>query len=291
MCFEMCDGKKIYQYSYEAWNEGGKSVGTMLEDILADPDFPKAEELIIGDWGECWEKSCQPVLDGIAEKPEQFSHIRKLFVGDMDFESCEVSWIIQGNYSRLWAAMPQLKELTIKGSTDLELGEVCHEGLEALTIICGGLPAEVIGSIRKAKLPNLKKLVLYIGVEDYGFDGDGETIRELLAGADFPRLEYLGIVDSEIQDELARVVLESRYAGQVETLDLSMGTLTDEGGALLLEKVPALSNLKKLDLHYNYLSDEMAEKLRALPIEVDVSEQNEEDEYDGEIYRNAMLTE
>ena len=35
----------------------------------------------------------------------------------------------------------------------------------------------------------------------------------------------------------------------------------------------------------------MAEKLKNLPMEVDVSEINEPDEYRGEIYRNAMLTE
>ena len=110
----------------------------MVEDILADPDFPGLTGLVIGDWGDTWEDSCQEILDGITENKEKFSHIEELFIGDMDYEECEVSWIIQGNYSKLWAAMPQLKALTIKGSTDLELGEICHEGLESLTIICGG---------------------------------------------------------------------------------------------------------------------------------------------------------
>ena len=84
--------------------------------------------------------------------------------------------------------MPQLKELTIKGSTDLELGEICHEGLESLTIICGGLSRSVLRSIQDAKLPGLKKLLLYIGVEAYGFDGDENTVKELLEKADFPKL-------------------------------------------------------------------------------------------------------
>ena len=43
----------------------------------------------------------------IAEKADRFRHITKLFIGDMDYETCEVSWIIQGDYSRLWKAMPQ----------------------------------------------------------------------------------------------------------------------------------------------------------------------------------------
>lgn len=282
---------KKFMYSYDEYEEQGKGAETLVEDILADPDFPALRELVIGDWGNSWEDGCQKILDGIVEQAERFSHIESLFIGDMDYEECEVSWIIQGDYSRLWAAMPQLKELTIKGSTDLELGEICHEGLESLTIICGGLSRSVLSSIQDAKLPGLKKLLLYIGVEAYGFDGDENTVKELLEKADFPKLTYLGIEDSEIQDELAQVVLESKFMGQIETLDLANGTLTDKGGELLLKELPKWPNVKKLDVHYHYMSDEMAGKLEALPLEVDASEGNEDERYNGEIYRNAMLTE
>ena len=282
---------KKFMYSYDEYEEQGKGAETLVEDILADPDFPVLTELVIGDWGNSWEDGCQKILDGIVEQAERFSHIESLFIGDMDYEECEVSWIIQGDYSRLWAAMPQLKELTIKGSTDLELGEICHEGLESLTIICGGLSRSVLNSIQDAKLPGLKKLLLYLGVEAYGFDGDENTVKELLEKADFPKLTYLGIEDSEIQDELAQVVLESKFMGQIETLDLANGTLTDKGGELLLKELPKWPNVKKLDVHYHYMSDEMAGKLEALPLEVDASEGNEDERYNGEIYRNAMLTE
>lgn len=282
---------KVYVYDYDEYEDEGKGADTMVADILADPDFPSLSELRIGSWGSAWEDSCQPILDDIVANAERFSHIRKLFVGDMDFEECEVSWIIQGNYDALWAALPQLKELTIKGSTDLELGNVCHEGLESLTVICGGLPMSVIEAVQKAKLPNLKKLLLYIGSDYYGFDGDKESIRTFLAQADFPKLEYLGITDSEIQDDLTEVTLESKFMGQIHTLDLSAGTLTDKGGALLLEKIPAYPNITFLDLHYHYMSDEMVQKLEDLPIELDVSQQNEPENYHGDIWMNALLTE
>ncbi|MDE7187647.1 MAG: STM4015 family protein, partial [Lachnospiraceae bacterium] len=251
---------KTYSYDYEEY-ESGKGAKTLAEDILKDPEFPELEELIIGGWGGEYEESCQPLLDAIVENADRFGHIRKLFVGDMDFEVCEVSWIMQGDYSRIWKAMPQLKELTIKGSTDLTLGEIEHENLESLTIICGGLGQNVIQEIEKAKLPQLKKLLLYIGIEDYGFDGNVDTIQELLANSDFPKLTYLGIVDSEIQDDLTEVVLKCKYIRQIETLDLSCGTLTDKGGELLLSKLPELSNIRKLDVHHHYLSDEVMEKL------------------------------
>lgn len=284
---------KLFSYSYEEYEDGDKSSETMIQDILNDPDFLDLKEIVIGDWGDSWDDSCQAIIDGIVENADKFSQIESLFIGDMSFEQCEVSWIIQGNYSKLWAAMPQLKNLMIKGSQELELGEICHENLEALTIICGGLPKSVIKSIQKAKLPNLKKLLLYIGVENYGFDGDESTIKELLKEADFPNLIYLGIVDSEIQDELTEIILESKFIDQITVLDLSLGTLTDKGGELLLEKIPSHPNIKKLNLHYNYLSDEMAKKLEEeLQIEeIDVSEREKEDNYGGEIYRYPMLTE
>lgn len=56
------------------------------------------------------------------------------------------------------------------------------------------------------------------------------------------------------------------------------GTLGDEGGQALLDR-PAITNLKKLDLHHHYLSDEMRKRFQSLPIEVDVSGQESEDDY------------
>lgn len=282
---------KRYAYDYEQYESEGKNAATMIENILSDPEFTGLDGIVIGSWGGPWEESCQPLIDGIAAHTDRFSHIKSLFVGDMDYEDCEVSWIMQGNYSKLWAAMPQLKELTIKGSTDLALGITSHENLESLTIICGGLPESVIQEIQNAKLPNLKKLLLYIGVDYYGFDGDADTIKQLLENSDFPKLSYLGIANSEMQDELTEIVLDCKYIRQIHTLDLSCGTLTDKGGALLLERLPSLPNIKKLDVHYHYMTDDMEQKISRLPIETDISEQCEADEDDGDIFMIAMLTE
>ncbi len=284
--------EKKYYHEYEDY-EDGKTAETMVGEILADPEFQNIDKLIIGDWGGAYEDSCQAVLDAIADNADKFSHITSLFVGDMDYEECEISWIIQGDYSRIWEAMPQLKEITVKGSTDLKLGKIKHSNLESLTIICGGLGSDVIKEIEEAELPELKKLLVYIGSENYGFDGDADTVRSLLANSDFPELEYLGIADSEIQDELTAVVLDCKYIDSITTLDLSCGTITDKGGELLLKKLPELKNLKKLDLSYNYLSDEMKEKLTAAApaVEMDLSDSQEADEWDGELWYNAMVTE
>lgn len=284
---------KKYSYEYEEIDEEEKSCGTMVPDILADPEFVNLEEVVIGCWGEAWDDDdgAQTIINDIIENKEKFSHIKSLFVGDMDFEECEVSWIIQGNYEKLFEVMPQLEKLTIKGSTGLDLGKVNAPNLRSLEIICGGLPKEVIQSVRDANLPALEELRLYIGVDDYGFDGSIEDIKELLEKSNFPKLEILGICDSEIQDEICEAVLASKYMKQIQRLELSMGSLTDKGGQLLLDKLPEFPNVKYLDVHYHFLSDEMMKKLEALPIEVDVDEQNEPDEYDDEVYYYPMLTE
>lgn len=287
---------KTYTYDYDDYEDGSKGAGTMVKEILEDPEFAELTEVVIGDWGNAWEDACQEIIDGIVEQADRFSHIDSLFIGDMDYECCEVSWIMQGDYSRLWEAMPQLRSLTIKGSTDLVLGKISHENLEELTIICGGLPEDVLMAIQEAHLPNLRKLLLYLGVDSYGFDGDADRIRTFLEKSDFPKLVYLGLTDSEIQDELAEVVLESKYISQIRTLDLSMGSLTDKGGELLLTRLPSYPNIEALDVHYHYMSDEMVRKLEDLNhqhIEVNASEQEKPytSSYDGEVYYTPMLTE
>ncbi len=287
---------KCFFYTYEQYDEEDKNGRTLVEDIMNDSEFAGLEEIVIGCWGECWdpndEDGSQAIVDGIIANKDKFSHIKSLFVGDMDFEECEVSWIIQANYSKLWAAMPQLEKLVIKGSTGLELGEIVSDNLKHLEIICGGLPASVIQEIKKAKAPNLETLLLYLGVEDYGFDAEPADLESLLSESDFPKLSYLGLTDSENQNEIAEMVLNSKYISQIATLDLSNGTLTDEGGQLLLDKIPEYPNIKELNLEYHFLSDEMMEKLEGLEgVEVCVDDPQEADEYDGEVYYYPMLTE
>ena len=58
-----------------------------------------------------------------------------------------------------------------------------------------------------------------------------------------------------------------------------------------MERLPEFPNIEKLDLHHHYLSDEMMGKLEQLAIAVDLSEQEEADEWDGKLWYNAMLTE
>lgn len=66
---------------------------------------------------------------------------------------------------------------------------------------------------------------------------------------------------------------------KIKVLDLSMGTLSDEGAKALYEN-PKIRNLDKLDLHYHFISDEWIEKLKTLPLDIDTSDQQDGDDPD-----------
>lgn len=270
---------------YDEYEEG-KKMQDMLEELANGPASKELTSLIIGDWGGAYENDSSEIVETLVRLNGQFPGLRKLFIGDMDFEECEVSWILQSNLAPLLTAYPELVSLTIKGSSQLELDPARHEKLEELVIICGGLGENVIASIHGGQFPRLKKLELYIGVEDYGFDGDLDTILPLIEPGKFPALTYLGLKNSEIQDEIAIALAQAPILDQLHTLDLSMGTLSDKGAEALLGS-ERVKKLQFLNLSHHYMSDEMISRLQQSGLHVDVSEQQESDDD----YRYPALTE
>lgn len=290
----MLKSKKYFYTGDQIWNDDSDveiNSLTLANDIIADSELSSLDELIVGCWGESYDNPVQSLLDVFVENKDKLQHISRMFIGDMDYEECEVSWIEQGDYSNLLKALPNLKSLTIKGSNELSLGNINHNNLEELEIICGGLPTSVIKQIASARLPKLKKLNLYFGVEDYGFDGTIEDISSILKADYIKNLTYLGLGNSELQDEIVEKIVESKNLYNIKTLALSNGTLTDKGGQMILDNISMFKGLEKLDLTYHYLSEEMMQNLRNTGINVILDEANEPDEYDGEVYYYPMLTE
>ncbi|RYD78589.1 MAG: DUF1427 family protein, partial [Verrucomicrobiaceae bacterium] len=184
-------------------------------------------------------------------------------------EPAAISWIQQSDVSSLFHAYPELEHLRIRGSNELSLGRIKHDKLKSLTIETGGLPVSVIREVFAAQLPALEHLELWLGTDNYGWDGSIEDLRPIFTGNLFPSLKYLGLRNSKVADAIATELVSSPVLTRIEVLDLSLGTLSDDGGAALAGS-EAVKKLRKLDLHYNFLSAEMQAKLQALPIEVDV---------------------
>ncbi|AIQ45341.1 hypothetical protein R70723_05085 [Paenibacillus sp. FSL R7-0273] len=268
--------------------EDGQRMDTEIERLSASPEAAQLTSLIIGDWGQAYENSSDEVVEALVKHSGSFPSLRKLFIGDMSYEECEISWITQTDLSPLLPAYPELQSLTIQGGTDLGLSNLQHDKLEELIIITGGLGKKVLSQIAAGSLPNLRKLELYLGVDNYGFDGSLEDILPLIQPGKFPKLTYLGLKNSEIQDEIAAAVAEAEILDQLHTLDLSLGTLSDTGAEALLAS-SRIKGLQALNLSYHYMSDEMIARWRKSGLPVDVSDQQKSD--DDEDWRYPSITE
>lgn len=265
------EGKK-FGLSYDDYENGVN----LLDRILKDKHLSEYKQMAFG----CWSyegDDCTALMNFIIEHKDKFQQLEGLFWGDIDEEEQEISWIEQTDLAPLLAVLPNLKDLKIKGTACLRLGQVSRPNLRSLEIISGGLPTEVVEDIVASDFPNLEKLILYVGVNDYGFDDDIEIFRPLFSKARFPKLTYLGIVNSDQQNGIVEMFLESDILPQLETMDISAGVLTDEGAQLLLDNMDKISHLKFIDMRYNFLTKDMRKKLQQLPMKIDVADSEDPD--------------
>lgn len=239
----------------------------LLQELLSQVDLAGLKALIIG----YWEEGTQPTgyLEALIER--RLPSLRALFVGDMTSEECEISWIGQCDYSGLIEAYPDLEVLRIRGMDGLKLPSTEYRSLQELAIETGGLPSSVVEAIGDSSLPQLRKLELWLGDSQYGFDGDLSTYQRLLEKIRPERLSYLGLRNSEIADELAVHLSRQEWLGSLDTLDLSMGTVGDEGAAALCAS-PNIRGLKVLDLRHHYISTPLIQRLQLLPLTLHIDE-------------------
>jgi hypothetical protein len=217
-----------------------------------------------------------------------------LFIGDVIRTEQEISWIQQTDLSPVCAAYPHLRHFRIRGGGGLSLGNIRLNELRSLAIESGGLSANVVRQVLQSDLPNLEHLEFWLGSDSYGGDATLEHLRSLIAGELFPRLKTLAIRNCRFADALAQAIADAPVMKRLDVLELSLGTLGDEGARVLL-KSSSIRGLKKLDVHHHYISQAVVEELRALPIVVDASdrrETNPDDEYgDGPLGRYIAVSE
>lgn len=240
-----------------------RSMVALLDEYLAHVDRSRLEALVIGMWGEPHDAGPDAVLERLAQRAAELPSFKALFVGDMTYEECEISWIIQGTrYHELLQAFPKLEVLRIRGATSLKFKPVTHAGLRQLVIESGGLPSEIAESLAQSELPALTHLELWLGDDNYGFDGDVALYRRVVDGLRTPALRVLGLRDSQIADGLAQWLAGEAWVAQLDALDLSLGTLSDAGAEALLGS-PYMAGLKRLDLTHHYISEPLQDDLRA----------------------------
>jgi hypothetical protein len=239
----------------------------LLDALREDEQAPQIKALILGMWSSDTDDPADPVYEKLVE-PETvaaFSSLTALFVGDITGEEQNISDINQADIAPVMRAYPALRTLRIRGGFELALNGLDSDALETLIVETGGLSRDCIAQVCAARLPNLEHLELWLGSERYNY-GKQHTIDDvmpILSGRLFPKLRHLALRDCEYTDELARALADAPVLSQLDTLDLSMGTLGDEGANALIAS-PQVKKLKQLDVSHHYMSPAVAAALAAL---------------------------
>lgn len=139
--------------------------------------------------------------------------------------------------------------------------------LRKLEIVTGGLTSETVASIRGGKLPRLEALLLCTGDPegDYGSTVSMDDLEWIFAAEAIAGVRHLGLANSGLADEIAAALPGAKVLAQLETLDLSRGTMSDEGARHILDRRDAFAHLRELNLSRNFFSDEVLAELQALP--------------------------
>ena len=250
---------------------------TRLDALLADPRVGDLRALVIGNWfADVCEDPPRELVARLLARGKELRSLEGLFVGDIIQEECEISWLHQMNYSDVLRALPQLREFWVRGGDGLRFLDFQHASLRTLTVQTGGLSKGAVQDIAAARLPELQTLTLWLGSDEYGGDSKVGDLAPILSGDNFPKLEHLGLQNSHYTDAIAVAVAASPILGRLKGLDLSMGTLTDEGARALLA-APAVRGLRHLNLRYHYVSPELVKQLKGLGIEVNTADRQEPD--------------
>ncbi|MGW0664714.1 STM4015 family protein [Streptodolium elevatio] len=263
---------------------------TRFLETVKTEDVPA---IVIGTWGEHGESSATAVRL-LCEQAARLPALRHLYLGDISSEENEISWIQQSDITPILTAYPALETLVVQGGDGLTLDPaVGHPALRTAEFQSGGLPAAIPRAFGTGAFPSLTSLELWLGVSEYGGDATVADLAGILRGDGLPALTRLGLMNSEIQDEIAAAVGSAPVVSRLTTLDLSMGTLGDEGAEALITGQP-LTHLTHLNLRHHFIGEAMRRRLlAALPgVDVNLDDPEEAEEWgDGEAWRYTEVAE
>ena len=269
-----------YEYDFD-----GPDTEDLLSLVLKKPIGQFMQELVIGitsgmEDGDADFSTCLRLIAAAGKK----ASLKRLIVGDFDMYECEISWSSLGDAGKIYAVLPNLEYLKFHGGS-LSLGKLQHKKLKQLVIETGGLPADSVKSIAKADLPSLESLEVWFGSEDYGAEGNIKMLAPLFDGEGYPSLRHLGLQNSEFENDIAKKIVTAKILPQLTSLDLSMGTMTDEGAQALLDHADSLKHLSAINVEDNFISKDMVKKLeKAFGKKINIGDQEAPDEYDGELF-------
>ena len=274
-------------YAIEGDSERDDEVETVdiLDKVFAHPSGRYVTELNLMSNGDPNEDNLQNLLDLVGKKAPKT--LRKIVIGD---NVDQISWHHTGDLGKMWKGVPNLKILEIE-TGEFDVGKMDAPNLERAIFVTGGLSKACGKHIATASMPKVKHLEIYYGTDNYGGDCTVKEVKPLLDRTDLKDLQYLGLKNSEFANDIAKAVVGAKIVKQLKVLDLSLGTMTDEGAKALADGKESLKHLEVLDLTRNYLTKAGIKLVAGLCKKV-ITDRQEKADGDGEdTYYYCAVTE
>jgi uncharacterized protein (TIGR02996 family) len=263
--------------SYELAEEKDYRIAPIVSELLKHPSGRFLEELTIGALGIADEYDYGEVVGAIVRAGAPA--LRTLFLATFSSEHTELSWSHLGKLEKLWPAAPRLESLTLRAGS-MSLGKLELPALRKLRVETGGFDKKNVKEICDASWPALESLHLYLGQHNYGGNSKVKDVLPILEGKNLPALRHLGLMNCEYTDEICKALPGSGILAQLETLDLSLGTMSDVGARAIADNQDAFSHLTSLVLSENFLTDAGIKALKGLGKKVNTASQKERYDWD-----------
>lgn len=182
--------------------------------------------------------------------------LRSLHIGDFVYpDEMEISWVEVPDVHDLFPLLPNLEELHLQGSGIGE-GEIRHDRLRRIKFETGGLDELAAWAAVNSEVPSLEDLEVWFGDEEYGASATIDTIQSIFdtdTPKRFPKLKRLALMNCMFTNDIAAALAEAPILQQCDRLDLSKGTLTDEGAQVFLDRADRFGHLKEINLEESLL--------------------------------------
>lgn len=189
-----------------------------------------------------------PLVQALLETPE-LPRLRHLEFGlqqpqssEPDEDSYEAldSFEPWGDLSAMWAGVPQLTDLLVKGSGGV-LGELTLPTLKRFALQCYSIDEETMSEVIAARWPALERFELW----DTNGSVELEPLLHALAACP---LTHFGLPHTAQLDQLLPMLVRTGLLARLKVLDLSHSRLQGQGFNYLLENFAAFRHLERLDL-------------------------------------------
>ena len=229
----------------------------------------------------------QPFVDVLKEKRAP-ANLRALNLGNIG--AWDISGTESGQTGPLAAVFPKLEKLTLHAGQHDFGKNLSFPALRELNVETGGLDRDTLKELYTMKAPNLERLSLWFGEENYGGDCKVKDLEPLFAGA-FPKLKHLGIMNCGFVGEAVVALMKSKILPQLTSLDLSMGNLADKDIDVMVANVAAFKNLVELNVDDSGLTNASKPKVNLLAKNANFGKEQDPDRAAADSYRYVSVAE